>query len=236
MARIFSYIESIFNKSAKFAGGCFLSATVLISAGCAGRDAAQSPVENEFDAQDIKTTEIYIKKLKETEKKLKKDSAPYIVMDIRKQKIYIKAGGYVLNEFDLKAKGDEDELHDFISEVRRKGGNGYQLKRIHIFKGIRMVGDMEVAAVARALDADYDVIQKYSPLDMSLTLSPGLIIEVESDGKGERLSLLPNVLESIRLFVQKLLGAKTIRLNLKTSDSMGLYGACKGRFPTLLII
>jgi hypothetical protein len=235
-ARLFSYIDWISGLARPFARGYFLFALLSIFVACAGEDQAPTSAKSESDNQAGVNLAGRAKKLKEAEKNFARYDAPYIVIDINKRKIDIKARGYVLNEFDLEITSDPGELHDFISAVREKDDAGFKIDRVHMFRGIKLVGELEMAAVATALNVDYDNIQKYSPLDMSLSLSPGLIIRVGSDGEGERLGFFSNLAESTRLFFHGLFGAKTIHLGLKTSNAMAIYGACKDRPLEVLII
>jgi len=171
-------------------------------------------------------------KIAETE--LAAHDGTYLLLDLRKKRLRLKMRGVTVRDFRLTVISDSTETASFVERVRSGDRIAKQMARVLLFEAGNRLNDTVLGIVSEATKAPPDLIQRYIPERMTATFDGGLVLTAQTDVDGSSVSIFANLLENVRLFFDRLLGAKSLTIQVSADDAVALYGALLAGPPLVL--
>jgi len=175
-------------------------------------------------------------KLIQAELKLTKADQPYMVLDLRENKLKLKLKGAVVWSYPMDfASTDSDEVKEFMKRFR--GNEGIFARPVadkYLFAAEDRTPDSVLAIVGEAIRVDPELLQRDLPERFQLLWGNGLILEIRTDISGKPISKLQNAIVQIKQALSMPFGETIIVLKIESSEALSLYRAANRGMVTLI--
>ena len=167
---------------------------------------------------------------------LAEESTSYLTLDPLRQELAIRLKGAVVWSQHLNwAEQDSNEARRFFTRFYANGaGLVRPLAAKYLFAAQDRIPDSLVAQVSKILDVKPELLQRELPSRFHMVWGEGLLLEVQTDVKGESRYDTHLALIRARNLFRHLLGTPRLRVQMPAEAALTLYRAIHPGMPTLI--
>jgi hypothetical protein len=213
--------------------GFVISITIL---GCGQKQTERSEKPNPSNKSWNRSAAEMEYRLIQTELSLVKTGQPYLVLDLKHEKLVLKLKGAVVWSYPMNfAAADSQQVRGFLQRFQ---GRDRKLVRPlagkHLFAAKEKTPDSVLAVVGEVVKVDPELLRRELPERFQLRWGGDLILEVRTDISGKSISIFRNAIVEMRQMLQRPFGEAAIVLKMESEAALTLYRATTDGMPTLI--
>ncbi|MEW5995907.1 MAG: hypothetical protein AB1744_16140, partial [Candidatus Zixiibacteriota bacterium] len=100
---------------------------------------------------------------------LAESDQPYLVVDLRTNRLLIKLHGAIARDISMSIRSDSPQVRRFIGQFTESASGWRPISRVHLFEGRPLVNETVLTVVSEATNAEPEQLQRYLPKQMAIT-------------------------------------------------------------------
>lgn len=208
----------------------------IIILGCGQKQTERSEKLNPDNRSSNRAAAELEYRLIQTELNLVKTGQPYLVLDLKQEKLRLKLKGAVVWSYPMDfVATDSQEVRGFLERFQGRDRKLVRpLAAKHLFAAKEKTPDSVLAVVGQVVKVDPELLRRELPERFQLRWGGDLILEVRTDIRGKSISIFRNAIVEIRRMLQRPFGEAVIVLKMESEAALTLYRAATERMPTLI--